>query len=147
DDEREQAAGVLLLERQLPAAADQGVLLAEKANGDVLESEFAHLRFRGLVLLAVAFQQGLPAARFHAAGEEGQVVRLPVAGHEAFQIALVPGLDLIVEDFADGFMVFLAVGGLSGQSGGEAEQDEKRKWLHGFLPENELGRRRRSTEY
>src|SRR5262245_41323343 len=61
-DQREQPAGVLALERQLPAAADQGIIAAERLDLQLAEGELAHFAAVGLVTLAVAVECGLPAA-------------------------------------------------------------------------------------
>src|SRR5205823_13073151 len=61
-DQREQPAGVLALQGQLPAAADQGVIAAERLDLEVAECELAHLTAFALVALAVAVERGLPAA-------------------------------------------------------------------------------------
>src|SRR5262245_25608835 len=64
EDEGEQAAGIVLLQGQLPAAAHQGVVGAEQLDVQLAEGELAHLAALALVLFAVAVERGLPAARF-----------------------------------------------------------------------------------
>ncbi|MBI3232960.1 MAG: DUF2309 domain-containing protein, partial [Bacteroidetes bacterium] len=76
--------------------------VANGIDGDFLECQLAHLFAFALILLLVTIERPLPASHFRAAGIEAQLRRLPVADHEAFQVALVPGDNLIVEDFLDG---------------------------------------------
>ena len=101
-DEREHAlrfGGVRHL--QVPAAANERRLRAEKFDSQVLKIEMSHRVVIGLVALLVAIERRLPTARFSVIGEEGQIRGVPISGHEAFQIATVPGCDLGAEAFSN----------------------------------------------
>src|SRR5947209_19974682 len=83
-DEREQALGLLAVAHlQVPATAHEGRVLAQHLDRKFAEVELAHGATLALVALLVALERGLPAARRRAAGEEGQVRRVPVTAHVA----------------------------------------------------------------
>src|SRR5215813_2691941 len=85
----------------MPAAADDGMIRADHIYADFLERQLAHLLAFALVFLLVTIESRLPAGGLGPAGEKTQVRRIPVTGHESFQVALVPGDYLIVEYFSN----------------------------------------------
>src|SRR5579859_1251378 len=86
----------------MPLTAHEGGVRTEDLYLYIPEFELAHLPAALLVALAIALQCRVPALRACAAGEEDQVGRLPIACHEAFEVALIPRGDLLVEHLANG---------------------------------------------
>src|SRR5260221_696384 len=86
---------------QSPFAANDSRVGRDDVDAYVREAERAHLVPLTRIALAVAFQRLLPAARDGRPAVELQLRRAPVTGHVAFQIAVIPGGDLGVEDGAD----------------------------------------------
>ena len=72
-----------------------------------------------MVVLAVAVERWLPTVGDAAVGKKRQVVGLPIASHEAFEVVTVPGVLLALEEGAN-------VGFRTWQCGGEnrAEGDD-----------------------
>src|SRR6266446_856700 len=76
---------------------------AQHLDSQVREFQFAHFFSGSLIGLLVAVEGGLPTLRFAGAGEKCQVGRIPISGHERFEIALVPGSLLFVDHLTDLF--------------------------------------------
>src|SRR5262245_5126145 len=104
-DECEQSAQLLFLCLELPATADIRTVAAERFNSKVAEGEFAHFLPLRPVALVVALERRFPAFRVLSAGEKAEALGFPVAGHEAVEVAAVPGGDLVVENFLDGLLI------------------------------------------
>src|SRR5262249_38889950 len=122
---REQATNRLFAQDELPTTAYVCAVRPEQVNVDFAEGELAHFLPFCLVALLVALQGRLPAFRLLLAGEEAKVRGVPVAGHEAFQLALVPGGFLGVEDLADSFLRGIGVGWrLGGHVGNQRDKDQ-----------------------
>src|SRR5262249_13427993 len=98
-----------LLGDHLPTATHVSSLWAEQVDLQLTKRQVAHFLAFGLVAVPVALQRGLPAERLVLAGEEGQLIRAPVAGHEAFEVALVPGGGLVLDHSLDGFLCCVCV--------------------------------------
>src|ERR1035438_1788354 len=73
-------------EGEVPPATNKCTVLSEHLNLDVGHLQFAHLGIGGLILFAIALQGRLPALGFGGAGKENQLPRIPVSGHETFEI-------------------------------------------------------------
>src|SRR5262245_6509082 len=91
EDQGEKSSQRLLAGHDLPAPADIGAVWTQHVDVDLAEGELAHLAAFGLIALPVALEGRLPATRLFLAGIETEFRRLPIAGHEPFEIALVPG--------------------------------------------------------
>lgn len=103
-DQREQTMRLLAIRHgQVPAARYYGSLPAEQINIQVLKVEFPHLLPGTLVTLLIALQSRIPAPVDCSSGEECQIGRMPVAFHKTFQIAAIPGFNLVDQQMLDCF--------------------------------------------
>ncbi len=128
--QRENPRWRVVLELQAKSAADEDMTVAEQLDRQLVEREFAHFLAVGLIALAVAIERRLPAGRLLVAGEKAQFLRLPVAGHEAFQIALVPGDDLVVEDLSHRGLVLRGLAATDSRGGEQNRHQQPRHALH-----------------
>ena len=97
--EREATVRRIICARELPAPVGEDVEGAERFEVEFGERERAHLVARVIVLL-VAFEHGLPAARDRVAGDERRRLGALVAIHEAFDVAAIPSRLLRFDDRA-----------------------------------------------
>ena len=105
---------------QVPGAADEGRFRAEDFNTKIREIQLPHLVARAGVGGAITIERGLPSAGLFGVGEEREVGRIPVAGHEGVEVVMVPGVLLVEEDVLDGG----AGVGADGHDGEENEHEE-----------------------
>ena len=130
-DEREEAAGIAGGGVEAPFADDERSGVAEGTDFKDVEGEMAHGGFVGIAGF-VMVEDGRPAAGEAGRTGEGDIGRVPVAGHEGGDVAAIPGLLLLIENREDGGTS--GIGG-SGRGGlgegrtcqGEGENGEGRK--------------------
>ncbi len=67
----------------------------------ITERKLAHLGVSTLIVGLIPLVDLLPPLRLLFAGSEDQVRRIPVACHEALQIATIPGIDLSVQNIGN----------------------------------------------
>src|SRR6266702_4601777 len=104
---------------QLPCAANERRVWRQHFHLQIAEGELAHLLPRTFIRLAVAFEGLAPATGLGATGEEGEVLRHPVAAHKSIDIALVPGNNLGIKHSPDGSLARCVV--TFGVNGGGGE--------------------------
>src|SRR5580704_15753089 len=113
----------------MPCAAHEGRVLTEDLDTEGGEFQPAHLMAGTGIRGFVAVERRLPAAGLLGSGEESQVGRVPVTGHEGVEVVMVPGLLLGAEDVLDGGGVVacggVVLGGLRGREGGYQEEGER----------------------
>src|SRR5437868_14724626 len=101
-DEGKEAAGMAAVRHlQPPPPAYPSGLGRELLNIKIGKCQLAHRSSFALVALAITLQSLRPAFGDGAAGIEGQLRRVPVTEHVAFQVATVPRLYLRSEHGAD----------------------------------------------
>src|SRR6185295_17791797 len=79
---------------QAPASPGQYRPGAKRLELELREIEGTHVLALPLIAGAIPIERRLPAARLGAVAEEDHVGRLPVALHEALEVAAVPRLHL-----------------------------------------------------
>ena len=90
-NEREQAVRSLAIGYgEVEFSAHEGRVWPQHLDSQVAEFELAHLVARALIVFLVAVESGLPSLGFMGSGEKGQLGRIPIPGHETFQIPPVP---------------------------------------------------------
>src|SRR5207253_3741524 len=95
-DEREQPALVARRHFQVPVTTHESGVGAERFDFQFGELKLAHLAARALIAAAVTIQRRLPAGCFSAARIKRQLLRVAIAGHEAFEVVMIPCGDLLV---------------------------------------------------
>lgn len=103
EDEREKAVRRLAVRHgEFPFAVDHGGAAAEQVDVEILKFKVAHFLAGRLVTQLIARKRWLPSLGDCRAGKEGKVRRSPVAFHEVFEIAMVPGFHLGYQHVPDG---------------------------------------------
>src|SRR5580692_681274 len=82
----------------MPGPARKSCIRSELLNVQVGELELSHLLAFALVLIAIPLSGRLPPGCFLCSREERQIWRVPVTGHEGFEITAVPGFLLPMQN-------------------------------------------------
>jgi hypothetical protein len=106
-DKREKAGSLSSGGSEQEASGDVSSLRTESFDLEIGEFEPTHIVSLLLVSATVAPKCGLPSTKPRPIGEKRQIVRRPVAFHKAFEIAAIPGGDLMVEHAPDRMKVIL----------------------------------------
>src|SRR5689334_17561051 len=88
----------------------------------------AHFMSLRLVAFAIAIEGCLPALRGSSTGEERQMRRIPVPGHEALKVVVVPGVRLHRE-YTLNFVAVLRV-----QENRKDQEDSEEQLAHEWSP-------------
>src|SRR6266487_7106148 len=92
---RRHSAGFLPVRHlQAPPPSRQYRFRTQLLEFQLREIKGTHTLAFGLVPRTIPVERLLPAARLIAIGEEDEGWRFPVPGHEAIEVATVPGIDL-----------------------------------------------------
>src|ERR1700680_159099 len=86
DDERENAGRYLATKLESEAPPNEGVVRAEKIDGQLVERQAPNLLALPLILLLVTLERGFPAEGLLVSRIEAQLIAFPIALHETAQV-------------------------------------------------------------
>ena len=99
EDQREYSRRLLAVRHhQMKSAAHERRINPERFYLQIAERQRSHRISIGLIPLPIPIQRRLPPFRLRRAGKESQLRRIPVAGHELFQVVTIPRVYLILQN-------------------------------------------------
>ncbi len=99
EDQREYSRRLLAVRHhQMKPAAHERRINPERFYLQIAERQRSHRISIGLIPLPIPIQRRLPPFCLRRAGKESQLWRIPVAGHELFQVVTVPRVYLILQN-------------------------------------------------
>ena len=103
EDQREQSVWRFSIpHRQVPRAAHESGFRTKHLNPQIGKIEFPHFMLWAVIHRFVALERRLPSVILFRAGEKGQFGRMPVTGHEAVEVVVIPCILLSVKHLLDG---------------------------------------------
>jgi hypothetical protein len=87
--------------RQMPLSAHKPCFRAQQLNAQIGKFKLPHLMSATCVGRSITVHRGLPSIVLLRAGEKCEIGRVPVAGHERFEVVTVPGFLLGDDDMLD----------------------------------------------
>ncbi len=98
EDQREHSRRLLVIRHhQMEPAAHERRIRAERLYLQIAERQRSHRIPIRLIPLPIPIQRRLPSFRLRRAGKESKLRRIPVSGHELFQVVTVPRVYLSLQ--------------------------------------------------